>query len=83
MVENWNELQDAMPHNVKIDRKEPFALRSHVSAVERRCSELEDAVRREKRLSTMVRIIVWIMILPTLAGFVVFVLEVLAALRGN
>lgn len=41
MGENWNELQDAMPHKLKVERKEPYALRSQVAALERRCADLE------------------------------------------
>ena len=60
MSENWNELQDDGPLEVKVTRKEPYALRSQVLALEVRCLELERDLARERRLATMVRVVVWI-----------------------
>lgn len=82
MAKNWNELQDEGPHQVRVERKEAYAVRSDVDRLVTRVSRLEDIVERERKISLRVRIVVLILAVPPALALLVWLLKLLADFRG-
>lgn len=78
----WNELQDEGPHEVRVKRKDPYAMRSEVARLTGRVAGLERTVEREQKSARHVRIVVLILAIPLVLGFIAALLNLAADMRG-
>lgn len=80
-AKNWNELQDEGPLEVRVERKESFAVRSDVDRLVVRVTHLENTMERERKIALRVRIVVILLAVPWAITLLLWLLEFLAALR--
>ena len=81
-AKNWNELQDEGPLEGRVERKEPFVLRSDFDKLAALLALLEDTVDRERKIALRVRIVVLILAVPLAVAVFAWLLNALADLRA-